>query len=307
MNSGRVAPRRPGLGLGRWRRRWAWAFLLPTLTLLALVAGWPLLRTVYLGFTDAALGDLAGAGWVGLENFRALLADPDWWRSVANTLIFTAASVTLETVLGLGIALVLDARIKGQGVVRAAVLIPWAIPTVVSAKMWAWMLNDLYGVVNAALLGLGLARQPIAWLADDALALGAVIAVDVWKTTPFVTLLLLAGLKSIPRDVYEAAKVDGASPIRVFFSVTLPLLRPALVVAVIFRTLDALRVFDVVYVLMGNARATATMSIYARQQLVDFQDAGYGSAVSTLVFLVIAAVTVVYLTAGRLKLAEARP
>ena len=236
MTSERAGERRPGLGLERWRRRWAWIFLLPTLVLLILVAGWPLARTIYLGFTDAGLGDLANPGWVGLENFRALLADPDWWRSVANTLVFTVVSVGLETLLGLGIALILDARIKGQGAMTAAVLIPWAIPTVVSAKMWAWMLNDLYGVVNAVLLALGLIREPVAWLAGDALALGAVIAVDVWKTTPFVTLLLLAGLKSIPRDVYEAARVDGASPIRVFFSVTLPLLRPALVVVTIFRT-----------------------------------------------------------------------
>jgi trehalose/maltose transport system permease protein len=190
--------------------------------------------------------------------------------------------------------------------VRAAVLIPWAIPTIVSAKMWSWMLNDQFGVINAMLLAVGLIAAPVAWTADPATAMWAVVAVDVWKTTPFMALLLLAGLQMIPRDCYEAARIDGVGPLRVFLKVTLPLLRPALIVAVVFRGLDALRVFDLIYVITSNSRTTMSMSVYARQQLVDFQEVGIGSAASTLLFLVIALLTIVVLTAGRVDL-SARP
>jgi trehalose/maltose transport system permease protein len=207
--------------------------------------------------------------------------------------------VTLETVLGLGIALALDAHFRGRGLLRAAVLIPWAIPTVVSAQMWAWMFNDVFGVINHALLALGLIEAPIAWIASPDTALIAVIMVDVWKTTPFVALLLLAGLQMLPQECYESAKVDGVHPVKVFFKVTLPLLKPALMVAIIFRLLDAFRIFDLIYVMTGNNKDTMSMSVYARQQLVDFQDVGYGSAAATLLFLIIALFTVVYLTLGR--------
>ncbi|HVZ03016.1 MAG TPA: sugar ABC transporter permease [Dongiaceae bacterium] len=284
----------------------AWTFLAPMLAVLALVAGWPLLRTILLSFTDAGLGDFSAAGFVGLGNYRDLVADPEWWRAVANTLGFTVISVTIETVLGLVVALTLDAHLPGRGVVRAAVLIPWAIPTVVSAKMWAWMLNDLTGVVNAVLLGLDLIAKPWAWLADPVLAPVSVIAVDVWKGTPFMALLSLAALQVLPREIYEAARVDGVHPVRVFFDVTLPLIRPALLVAVVFRSLDALRVFDVIFVLTGDNPATASMSVYARQQLIDFQQVGMGSAAATFLFLVIALFAAVVVTAGRIRVAGAR-
>jgi trehalose/maltose transport system permease protein len=271
----------------------------PMLVVLALVAGWPLLRTVWFGFTDANLSDLGAAQFVGLINYVYLLQDPDWWNAVWNTFVFALVSVTLETLLGLGIALALDAHFRGRGLLRAAVLIPWAIPTVVSAQMWAWMFNDVFGVINYVLLALGLIAQPVAWIASPDTALAAVIIVDVWKTTPFMALLLLAGLQMLPQECYESARVDGVHPLKVFFKVTLPLLKPALMVAIIFRVLDALRIFDLIYVMTGNNRDTMSMSVYARQQLVDFQDVGYGSAAATLLFLIIALFTVVYLTAGR--------
>jgi trehalose/maltose transport system permease protein len=274
------------------------------LVVLAAVAGWPLARTISFGFTDASLGR-EGAEWVGLANFSSLARDPDWWRAVLNTVVFAAASVSLETVLGVVIALVLNAHLPGRGVVRAAVLIPWAIPTVVSAQMWNWMFNDLYGVVNAALVGAGILDAPRAWTADPSLALAAVVAVDVWKTTPFMALLVLAALQTLPGEIYEAARVDGVSSWTVFRKITLPLIRPALMVAIVFRTLDALRIFDLPYVLTGNSRQTASMAVFARQQLVDFQDVGYGSAASTFLFLVVALFTAIYLTAGRVRLGGA--
>jgi trehalose/maltose transport system permease protein len=285
--------------LATQRVRTAWLFLAPMLVALALVALWPLLRTIGFSFTDAYLSELAAWRFVGVSNYAILAADPQWWRAVGNTLLFTVVSVSLETLLGLVIALTLDAQFKARGLVRAAMLIPWAIPTVISAKMWGWMLHDLYGVVNAVLLALGLIETPWAWLADPGLSMAAVIAVDVWKGTPFMALLTLAALQLLPRGLYEAARIDGAGPVRAFFTITLPLIRPALIVAIVFRGLDALRVFDVIYVLTGSNANTASMSVYARQQLVEFQDVGYGSAAATCLFLVVALVTVLVLTLGR--------
>ena len=281
---------------------------------LLLVAAWPLLRTVLLSFTDAELGNLADYRYIGFGNYLdhdaagwyGLLADRLFWKALGNTLTFAGVTVLFETVLGVGIALILNTRFRGRGLVRAAVLVPWAIPTVVSAKMWAWMLHDQFGVINDLLLHAGLIAQPVAWLAEPGIALWAVAAVDIWKTTPFVALLVLAALQMLPRDCYEAARIDGVHPLRVFVHVTLPLIKPALVVAVVFRLLDAMRVFDLVYVMTGNSEATMTLSVYARQQLVDFQAVGYGSAASTLLFLVIGLLTVVYLALTRTRLSEQR-
>jgi trehalose/maltose transport system permease protein len=217
---------------------------------------------------------------------------------------FTLVSVSIETVLGIVVALILNAAFPGRGLMRAIILIPWAIPTVVSAKMWNWMLHDQFGVINDMLLRLGLIAAPITWTASPDTALWTVVMVDVWKTTPFMALLILAALQMLPQDIYEAAKVDGVHPVRVFFRITLPLIKPALLVAVIFRALDSLRVFDLIYVLTANSRDTMSMSVYARQQLVDFQEVGLGSAASTLIFLIIALLVVITLAAGRVRLGE---
>jgi trehalose/maltose transport system permease protein len=293
--------------LERRRRRTAWRFVAPALLVLVLVAAWPLLRTIWFGFTDARLGDLGGASWIGLRNYldvrngqwTGLLADPLWWHAVRNTLVFTVVSVALETVFGLVVALVLHRSFPGRAWVRAAVLIPWAIPTIVSAKIWGWILHDQFGLLNDLLQRAGWLAEPLAWTADPALAMGSVILVDVWKTTPFMALLILAALQMLPKDCYEAARVDGVPPVSAFLHITLPLIAPALIVAVTFRVLDALRIFDLVYVLTPNRPETLSMSVYARQQLVDFQSVGYGSAASTLLFLTVALLTVAWLGYGR--------
>lgn len=213
-------------------------------------------------------------------------------------------SVLLETMFGLGVALLLNQEFKGRALVRAAVLVPWAIPTIVSAKMWGWMLHDQFGVINAILQGWGLIDAKVAWTADPQYALWTVVVVDVWKTTPFMALLILAALQTLPKDCYEAAHVDGVHPLRVFWSVTLPLIRPALMVAVIFRLLDALRVFDLIYVLTSNNNSTMSMSGFVRREMVDNGYMGYGSAASTALFLIIGLATVVYMRLGRMKLSE---
>jgi trehalose/maltose transport system permease protein len=354
-------------GLTRSRVRAAWLFLTPMLLVMLLVAGWPLAKTVWLGFTDGLLNpytdsfvadggsrefelrygadtpaalkvrigeqELPETAWgvrdgttlvlkdppvagvrvtaiyqprfVGLENYRYLLQDAVWWRAVGNTVRFTVLSVVLETVLGLAMALAMNASLPGKGGLRAAALVPWAIPTIVSAQMWSWMFHDLYGVINSLLLGAGLISQPIAWTANPETALWAIVFVDVWKTTPFMALLILAALQLLPKEIYEAARVDGIPAWKRFTHITLPLIKPALMVAVIFRTLDALRVFDLIYVLSSNSRDTMSMSVYVRQQLIDFGEVGYGSAAATFLFLIIAGLTALYLVIGRVKLDEA--
>jgi len=271
-----------------------WLFLIPAIGLIAFIVGYPLARTAWLSFTDAKLSTLSHPRWIGWENYAFLLKDPYWWRAVLNTLVFTFCSVSIETVLGLAFALVMNEKFPGRGALRASVLIPWAIPAVVSARIWAWMANDLYGVINEVLLRTGLIHERIAWLADDRLALATLVVVDVWKTTPFMALLVLAGLQNVPRSVLEASRVDGASTWKRFRYITLPLIRPAIGVAVIFRMLDALRVFDLPFVLTSNSRSTAVMSVYARQQLIDFQDAGYGSAASVVIFFIIGVIAILY-------------
>jgi trehalose/maltose transport system permease protein len=296
------------------RVRAARLFLLPMMIALAIVAGWPLLRSIYFSFTDASLNDLYGAEWIGFGNYlsvrtlesgrtiyRGLLVDPAWWNAVWNTVKFSFWSVLWETVLGMIVALVLNAEFRGRGLVRAAILIPWAIPTIVSAKMWSWMLNDQFGILNDLGLRLGLLSQKVAWTASAETAMTAVLIVDIWKTTPFMALLILAGLQMIPKDIYEAAEIDGVHPVKQFFRITLPLVRPALMVAIIFRVLDALRIFDLIYVLTPNSDATKTMSVLARENLFDFDKFAYGSAQSTLLFLIIAAFTILYIWLGKVN------
>jgi trehalose/maltose transport system permease protein len=297
---------RAGLSLERQRVRTGLVFLAPTLIVAAGVAGWPLLRTVLLGFTDAQLSTIGQAQWVGLQNFGAVLDDPDWWGSVRTTLGFTAASVALELALGLAFALLLNAPLAWRKLLWAVALVPWAVPTVVSAQMWRLMFNDAYGVVNDLLLRAGLIEAPVAWLAEPTTAIAAVVLTDVWKTTPFVTLLLLAGLQMIPDSLYDAARMDGAGWWQRFRYVTLPMLKTAIAVALIFRALDALRVFDLIYVMTSNSRETASVSIYARQQLIDFQDVGLGSAACTLIFLLVALASIVLVVALRPFAAQGR-
>ena len=303
------------ISLEQQRARAAFWFLAPMLLLLMLVAAWPLMRSIWFSLTDTKLDNLYGGSFVGLDNYlnwrvmgsgrirwSGTLADPAWWNAVWNTVRFAFVSVMLETILGLLVALVLNAEFRGRGVVRAAILIPWAIPTIVSAKMWAWMLNDQFGIINDMMLRIGLISQHIAFTARPQTAMWAVLAVDIWKTTPFMALLCLAGLQMIPRDMYEAAKLDGIHPVRVFFKVTLPLVRPALMVAVIFRLLDALRIFDLIYVLTPNSSATKTMSIISRENMIEFNNFAYGSAQSSLLFALIAIFVSLYIWLGKVDL-----
>jgi trehalose/maltose transport system permease protein len=272
-----------------------WLLVLPSLLVVAFVALYPLIRTFMLSFTNQRLSGTRAVRWVGLSNYTDLLANPTFLKSISNTVIFAAGSVFFETVLGLIIALVIHSNFKGRGLLRTAMLVPWAIPTAVSSQMWAWMYNDVFGVINDLLVTrLGLFSEKIAWLASPILALPAIIAVDVWKTTPFMALLLLAGLQIIPEDIYEAATVDGASKWQQFWTMTLPLLKPALMVALIFRSLDALRVFDIIYIMKGTATETISMAVLARQTMIDLARLGEGAAISVVIFIILSLFVVAY-------------
>jgi len=267
-------------GLRAQRVRRAWLVTLPMLVVLLMVAGWPLGRTIWFSLSDAELAQLDSRHFVGLDNYigpDGLLWSGDWWHSVGNTVVFAVLSVVLETLLGLGVALLLNQPSRIRTLLRAAMLVPWAIPTVVSAKMWSWMLHDQFGIVNHYLLALGMLSAPLAWTADPSLSLFTIVLVDVWKATPYMALLILAALQMVPVDCYEAAKVDGVPAWTVFRRVTLPLIMPGVLVAMVFRMLDALRVFDVIYVMTSNSRATKV---------------GYGSAAATMLFFLIALITI---------------
>jgi trehalose/maltose transport system permease protein len=292
--------RRRSTRLTRKQTRVAWIMLLPSLLIVAFVAFYPLGRTIYQSFTDESF--LGGAShWIGLQNYKDLIHDTIFRDSIVLTIKFTVITVAFEFVLGMIIALVVNSSFKGRGVMRAVMLVPWAIPTVVSAKMWQWMYNDVFGVINDVLMKVHLISRPIAWTAEPRTSLASVCAVDIWKTTPFVALLLLAGLQVIPKDLYEAAEVDGASKWQQFWRVTMPLLRPAILVALIFRTLDALRAFDVFYVLFGNQQSTQTMAIYDQSTIVTSGDVGYGAAISVAIFAIIAVFVVIYVTVMRVE------
>lgn len=290
--------------------RLAFWFVLPALGTVALVAIFPLTWTIW---ESLHLHDLRmpwrGRPLVGPANYAEALATPRFWAALGHTAIFTAGSVTLELLLGLVLALALNRAYRGRGLVRTAVVLPWAIPTVVAALVWSFMFDSQVGIVNALAVDAGLmqADRPLVWFVHATAAWVPIILADVWKMTPFVTLLLLAGLQGIDRSLYEAARTDGARSWQQFVHVTLPLLRPALLVTLIFRSLDAFRVFDLIYVLTKGGPGTSTepISLYAFNMLLNNLRFGYGSALSVIVFAITFLLALAYLKLLGRSLTEA--
>jgi multiple sugar transport system permease protein len=270
-------------------KRSAYALVAPAVLLLGCVALYPTIAAVWLSLHRMILV-FHEERFIGIGNYVFMLQDARFWGALYHTGYFTLVAVTTEMVLGMGLALLLDARVPWRTLLRASLLIPWAIPTVISAKLWAWLFNPDYGLLTAL-------SGRVNWLGTPGYAIHAAILVDVWKTTPFVTFLLLAGLVTVPRELYEAAHIDGASRMQTFVRVTLPLLRPTIAVALVFRTLDAFRVFDAVYVMTegGPAHTTETLSIYAYKMLMRAGDFGYGSALSIATFVCVMALAIVYI------------
>ena len=280
--------------------RSAIVFLVPALTVLALVSLYPILALLWLSMRHRVLPFQIDQ-FIGFENYALLLATPRFWNSLTVTGYFASLSVAIEVILGLAIALLLSHSFKGVGWVRAAVLLPWAIPTVVTAKIWDWMYQPQIGVLNYVLQAMHLTTAPINWLGSPSLAIHAAIVADVWKTTPFVVILLLAALAVIPRDLYRAAAIDGASSWHTFWHITLPHLRTILIVVILFRMIDAMRVFDLLFVMTGGGPAdmTETLSIYTYKILFQTLQFGYGSAIGVVMFLLVASVSLVQLWIGR--------
>jgi ABC-type sugar transport system permease subunit len=296
-------------GRERQEARLAWALVLPAVGTIVLIALFPVVWTVW---ESVHLHDLRmpwlGRPFVGADNYVAAAGDPRFWSALGHTAFFTAVSVGLELVLGLGLALAMNRAYRGRGLVRAAILVPWAIPTIVAGLVWRFMFEGDSGVVNAVLVRAGLLEEPLVWFIQAGTAWVPVILADVWKTTPFVALLLLAGLQNIDASLYEAARIDGASAWRQFRHVTLPLLKPAILVALIFRTLDAFRIFDLIYALTGGGPGTSTepISLYTFNVLLQTLRFGYGSALSVIVFAITFALALVYIRLLGAELTGAR-
>jgi ABC-type sugar transport system permease subunit len=270
-------------------RRIAWGLVAPATAAILGMALFPLAWTVWesLHRHDLRMPWL-GRPLVGLANYAEILGDRRFWEALLHTLFFAAVTVGVELVLGLALALAMNRAFRLRGLMRAAVLVPWAIPTVVSALLWRFLFDSDAGIVNAALTATGVLSERLVWFVQPETAWVPVLLADIWKTTPFVALLLLAGLQNIDRSLYEAAAVDGVGAFRQLWHVTLPLLKPALLVALIFRTLDAFRVFDLIYVLTGGGPGTATepLALYVHDTLFSNLRFGYGAALSVVVFLV---------------------
>lgn len=265
---------------GNPERRAAYYMILPALIIVLVVACYPVLYGIVLSFTDSTVTTFGS--FIGLENYVEMFQNPDFLEGLSNTLIYTVVSVALEFVIGLGIALAINQAFRGRGLVRAAILVPWAFPTVISAAMWRLMFQDQVGIIQYVANAIGLISEPI--LSDRTLLLIAAIVVDTWKTTPFMALLLLAGLQTIPGDVYEAARVDGANVMQRFFRITLPLLKGAILVALLFRTLDAYRAYDLFWVLGNRELQSLSTFVYEGVRISQLQF-GQGNAAAVFIFV----------------------
>jgi trehalose/maltose transport system permease protein len=265
---------------GNPERRTAYYMVLPSLFIIVVVAFFPVLYGIVLSLTDSTVS--AFGSFVGLENYTEMFQDPDFLVSLTNTVIFTVVSVALEFIIGLGIALAVNRAFRGRGLVRAAILVPWAFPTVISAVMWRLMFQPGIGIFQYLAETIGLISGPV--LSDPTALLIAAIVIDVWKTTPFMALLLLAGLQVIPGEVYEAARVDGANVWQRFFRITLPLLKGAILVAVLFRTLDAYRVYDLFWAFGARELQSLSTFVYEGVRISQLQF-GTGNAAAIFIFL----------------------
>ncbi|MBF1999938.1 MAG: sugar ABC transporter permease [Synechococcales cyanobacterium C42_A2020_086] len=272
-------------------QRTGWLLLIPALLVLLLVYAYPIGRSFWLSLYTQNLGTELQPVFSGFENYGRMAQDGRFWQSIFNTTVFTLSSLFFELVIGMGIALVLNQAFRGRSAVRTIAIIPWALPTALIATTWAWIFNAEFGVWNDILMRLNIIPQGqgINWLGEPTLAMMAVIAADVWKTTPFISILLLAGLQSIPGDLYEAHAIDGATAWQSFRQITLPLLMPQILIAALFRFAQAFGIFDLIQVMTGGgpAGATETVSIYVYATIMRYLDFGYGAALVVITFIVL--------------------
>ena len=273
------------------------AFVTPTLVVICAILVYPILQSILLSFGDSSLDGSQPFEFVGLKHYHSLFQDDRFWNSLWVTLVFTAISSPLELVLGIGLALLMNEHFAGKGLARLAVLLPWALPTALNALMWRWMYNTDYGLFNAVALESGMVSRPVNWLGDETLAMTSMVVVAVWKTSSFMALIILAGLQSIPRELFEAGRIDGMTRWQEFREITLPLIKGAILVALILRSMDALRTFELPFNLTdgGPVTATESLSLYAYKVIFDFIEFNYGAAVVVVQFLVIFIMSLIYI------------
>jgi multiple sugar transport system permease protein len=299
-----TAGRKPALSeRSRAERRLGWMLCAPAVIAMLAVTAYPIIYAVVLSVQKLDLRFPDDSGFIGLENYTTVLTSDLWWTDVFNTLFITVISVSIELVLGMAIALVMHRAIFGRGVIRTAVLIPYGIITVVAAFSWQFAFAPDTGFVN----NLPLIADDKAWFGERFSSFAVVIMAEVWKTTPFMALLLLAGLVTIDDQLYEAAKVDGASAVQRFVRITLPLMKPAILVALLFRTLDAFRVFDTIFIMTRGALDTESVSILGFNQLISRLNLGLGSAVSVLIFLMVLLIALIFVRGFGVRMQEGRP
>ena len=287
----------------RKKTKAGYIFLLPSLILAAALILYPVLKTLYISFFDYKIQTMAfGAQFIGLENYLKILRDEQFYKALWWTVEFTLISVVLELVIGIGLALVMKRNIFGKGLIRTTVLIPWAIPTIVAGLMWAYLFN-YNGLVNGTLNSLSLISENIPWLTKGLSAKIAIIISDVWKTTPYMSLLLLAGLQNIPKTVYEAGDIDGASKWQQFLYITLPLLKPAMMVALLFRVVAALRIYDLIVATTGGGPSglTESLSIYAVDTYFTYGNVGYGAALSVSMLIISLFISLLFINTIKTK------
>ncbi len=278
-------------------RRLGYVLVAPVVILLLLVTAYPLVYNLWNSFHRVNLSIAGqGHGFVGVHNYAEMFKSAEWVGALGRTAVFTAVSVILETLVAIGLALMLNKKFRGRGILRASILVPWAVPTVVSATLWKTMFDPRSGFVDYGLKQLHLPGSTTTWLAGEWTSWTAILVADAWKNVPFIAIILLAGLQVIPDEVYEAARMDGASAWQSFRRMTLPLLKPALMVALIFRTLQAFLVFDVVYIMTGGGPgvSTETLSFLNFQTFLVSTDFGYGGAISVTLVVISLAVAAVY-------------
>jgi multiple sugar transport system permease protein len=286
---------------GREERRLGWMLCAPAVIAMLLVTAYPIGYAIVLSLRNVDLRFPEEGGWAGLDNYQTVLSSSLWWQDLGNTAVITVISVAIELTLGMLIALVMYRAIFGRGLVRTSVLIPYGIVTVVAAFAWQFAFAPDTGFVNPAL---GIDK---AWFGGHTSAMAVIIMAEVWKTTPFMALLLLAGLTTIDEGLYEAAKVDGANAVQRFFRITLPLMKPAILVALLFRTLDAFRIFDNIFIMTGGSQDTESVSILGYNQLISRTNLGVGSAVSVLIFVCVLVIAFVFVRLFNVRMAEGRP
>ncbi len=278
-----------------YQSRTAYAMIAPAVLIIFGMGVFPVVYSIWLSFNDVNPMTF-DTDFIGLENYKDIFVNPEFWQSIGITLYFCVVSIVIQLILGFLVAMLLNQKFVGRGIVRALILLPWAVPTIVNANLWNWILNANYGILNRLLMKLGIISDSIAWLSDGGTALHMIILADTWRMLPLVVIMLLAGLQTVSKSVWEAAVVDGAGAWRRLRAVYIPALKPMILVILVLRTIQAIRVFDIVYVLTkgGPANKTMVISFYSYYETFNYLNYGKGAAIAMVIAVLALVLSLVY-------------